>query len=137
MYLARKVLRPAGQVITAQDIQNELDAVKTLCRDNLHDNLVHVYGHGGLPEARSQFFIDMELCSFNLRTYIYDPEKCVSDTTLPPGYRVESIPSRSIPANIWDIMKQISEGVAFMHNHNHVHRDIKPENSAFPKFLQF
>jgi serine/threonine protein kinase len=90
---------------------------------------VHVYDQGSLPEARNQFFIDMELCSFNLRTYIYEPAKCVLDTTLPPGYRVQSVPSRTIPATVWDIMKQISSGVAFMHNHNHVHRDIKPENS--------
>ena len=92
--------------------------------------MIHVYGHGSLPESRSQFFIDMELCSFNLRTYIDNPTKCVSDPKMPPGHRVQSVPSRTIPATIWDIMKQISSGVAFMHDHNHVHRDIKPENST-------
>ena len=107
----------------------ERDAVRKLFQDNSPQNLVHVSFYGRLPDQR--WFIDMEVCTFNLRKYIRDLGKRVKDEMLPLPYRVKSGPL-TVQENVWDIMKQISSGVAFMHTHNHIHRDIKPENSTQP-----
>jgi serine/threonine protein kinase len=85
-----------------------------------------------LATTRNHFFIDMELCSFSLRTYIDNVNSCINDQNLPPPHRVTALPERTAPINVWGIMKQISAGLAFMHNGNKVHRDIKPDNSIFP-----
>lgn len=39
-----------------------------------------------------------------------------------------SLPQRLDVSMIWNIMKDITNGVAFIHNHMEVHRDIKPTN---------
>lgn len=41
-----------------------------------------------------------------------------------------SLPVRADVNDIWKIMRDISDGVAFIHNHMEIHRDIKPTNST-------
>ena len=108
---------------------NELRVVKELCEGNKHENLVQVYKQDALESSVYPFYLDMELCAFNLNDYIYNPNKCVEQTTLPPEFRATSIPNREEPYTVWAIMEQISSGIAFMHANHHVHRDVKPANS--------
>jgi serine/threonine protein kinase len=98
-----------------EDIQNEARATKKLCGSSPHINIVHVLGQGILPLSPF-YYIDMELCDQNLETYIYnrrDPQLS--------GEELE----------IWDIMRQIANGVKFIHNHGEIHRDLKPSNGMY------
>jgi hypothetical protein len=70
----------------------------------------------------------MELCDLNLDTYIH--------RLTPPG-EWESIPyfiKNSRPPikaqQIWNVMRDISSGVKYIHSHDEVHRDLKPANST-------
>ena len=66
----------------------------------------------------------MELCNMDLNQYIYQLR---SDGDL----RFQnSLPVRVDGNDIWRIMRDTSDGVAFIHNHMEVHRDIKPTNST-------
>lgn len=103
-------------------IQNEFRAVEKLCRD-LNNHLVAVYRHGKLLDS-PYYFIDMELCDMNLDQYIHREQSHGVDL------------SRLNVIEIWVIMRDISNGVAFIHYHLEVHRDIKPTNSML-SFLFF
>jgi len=59
----------------------------------------------------SHYFIDMEFCDKNLEEYIHETSNFEID-------------------RIWSIMKDISDGVSFIHSHDEVHRDLKPRNST-------
>ena len=95
-------------MITEDAIQNEHRAVVKLCRDS-NKHLVAVYSLGKFTDS-SQYFIDMELCDMNLEQYIQTSPVEID--------------------RIWEIMKDISDGVTFIHNHNEVHRDLKPRNGT-------
>ena len=103
---ARKVLRPFGQV-SLDDILKEICAVRTLCNDE-NINVIRVTNHGII--SSSFYFIDMELCDRNLETHLKE--------------------SPWIPMQeVWDIMKDVANGLAYIHSQNQVHRDLKPRNS--------
>ena len=95
-----------------------------------HQNLVQILCHGELRDPDHPFYIDMELCDIDLKEYIYRHKEC-----RPLGYGIvrsdqHSLPLRDQPSYVWQIMKQISCGIAFMHQHKQVHRDLKPANST-------
>jgi len=94
-----------------------------------HKNLIKVYGWGEFPNA-TYHFIDMELCDFNLEEYLLCRVKENDDSRVPPECR----PTEFGAVQIWDIMRQIAEGVAFIHSYGHVHRDLKPQNGTLFKF---
>ena len=86
---ARKLVRPLGD-LTEKDVQNELRAIKKLCEDNSHLNLVFVFGHGQFFDAKSQlswFYIDMELCDFDLHDAIQDRQLLSHTRTPNPAKR--------------------------------------------------
>ena len=66
----------------------------------------------------------MDLCDLNLADY-NQSSWVVARTSrhYHPWLRV---------AEIWNIMHQIADGLAFIHKHGEVHRDLKPQNSSFP-----
>jgi serine/threonine protein kinase len=76
------------------------------------------------------FYIDMELCELNLEEHIYED-------------RVLNVHGKQrrrllLPLNtnsIWGIMRDISEGLAFIHENKEVHRDLKPTNGNIPPFM--
>jgi len=65
----------------------------------------------------------MELCDFDLKEYLLSRGQ-------PDQSRVphECLPTEYGAVQVWDIMRQIAEGVAFIHSHRQVHRDLKPRN---------
>jgi serine/threonine protein kinase len=105
--------------VNEKDIENEVRAVKRLCMENSHKNVITVMKHGWLLSSddsiSSLYYIDMELCDENLDRYM----KRARD-----GLGLGQL-------EIWDIMLQITKGVAFIHGLDEVHRDLKPKNSIF------
>lgn len=89
-----------------------------------HENLIKVLRHGWLPTAE-YYYIDMEICDFDLHTYIYEGDNC---TVTRDGTPVHLQQKRG-PYDIVKIAGQIAKGIEFIHNHNKVHRDLKPRNS--------
>ena len=130
-------MRPLGD-LTDKDVQNELRAIKKLCQDNSHPNLVSVFGHGQFFDRKSQltfFYIDMELCDFNLHDAIQN-RQLLSHTrtdlpTIGDGTRAAVKDMLSREQELECMMKMLSDltsGIVFMHGLGEVHRDLKPHN---------
>lgn len=79
------------------------------------------------------YYLDMELCDLNLDTYIRrDWTKPGLRRKVPNFVDVDNLPLEFQLAQIGDIMKDITSGVAFIHSQKEVHRDLKPKNSNSP-----
>lgn len=100
------------------DIDNEIRAVNKLCKSS-HPNIVQVLGLGQLRPDSTWFYIDMELCSISLETYMNADESLASL----PKWVSESL-------QICDIFTQILNGLAFIHENGEVHRDLSPQNGT-------
>ena len=59
----------------------------------------------------------MELCNFNLQQYIYEPDTLNGMLMLDMQMMLK-------------IMRDVSRGLAFIHENKKIHRDIKPQNST-------
>jgi serine/threonine protein kinase len=76
----------------------------------------------------------MSLCRYNLQQYYLETMWRFDDRLGDqPGLPVERAP-RMMAA--WGIMKQIAEGVKFIHAQGFVHRDLKPVNGEFSLLLR-
>jgi serine/threonine protein kinase len=106
------LIRPFAAV-THADIVNEARAITKLCAEK-HQHIVAVFCHGWLNS--SYYFFDMELCDMNLEHYIFGKE----------GPNFVKIYDE---ATVFDIFRQITAGLDFIHCHEEVHRDLKPRNS--------
>jgi len=112
---ARKVLKPFS-MLARQDILNEFQMIEQLCKQSSHENIVAVYRYDRLGDW---YYIDMELCEFNLEQYIYDF-----------GTAAPTLPMLNM-TTLLKIMQEVSRGLAFIHKSRKVHRDIKPQNRIF------
>ena len=106
-------MKPSGN-FSENDILNELQTIETLCKQPCHENIVGIYRHAQLE---GWYFIDMELCDFNLQQYIYEPDTLNWMPTLDMQTMLK-------------IMTDVSRGLAFIHENKKIHRDIKPQNST-------
>jgi len=119
------VIALEGWLTEPETIENEIRAIKKLCSGS-HPNIVEVLRIGELNKL-SYYFIDMELCDISLYEYIYrDDSKPLPDAV---PYFIKDATSQVKELQIWNIMTQIANGVAFIHSHNEIHRDLKPQNS--------
>lgn len=93
--------------------------------NNSHRNVITVLRHGRLQNTE-HYYIDMELCQYSLRQYYKDLMwnfNELADSN--PDQPVERAPRIKAA---WKIMKQIAEGVTFIHSKGFTHRDLKPVN---------
>lgn len=116
---ARKVMRVGGG-IQMSEIQNEFRAAAKLCRPGAHENVVAVLRWGPLPGSPCHF-IDMDLCEYNLGTYI-------SYLSGEKNLALIEDKSRFSINQMWSIMSQIANGVSYIHSQGEIHRDLKPSN---------
>jgi len=70
----------------------------------------------------------MELCDFNLETYITNLRKEQMEIDSSSEEENSSPISMKQPL---DILKDITSGVVFIHEQGQIHRDLKPHNSEF------
>jgi len=99
-------------------VQKEVQAIEKLCGPGTHGNIVQVFDHGLLSQY-PYYFIDMELCDFNLHDFIH------RETAESSEFVAQLDGSIS---QIWTIMSQLASAVEFIHGQGQVHRDIKPAN---------
>jgi serine/threonine protein kinase len=97
-----------------KSFQNEVRAMAKLCQQSSHPHMVAVFRRGEVTDS-AYYYIDMELCDSNLDKFMRD-------------HRPSSSSPIQLPL-VWNIMVQITSGLAFIHEHGEVHRDIKPRNS--------
>jgi len=91
-------------------IANETRAIKKLCSGS-HPNIVEVLRIGELKNS-AYYFIDMELCDINLQDYIHQDDSKPLPEAIP--YFVKNATSQVKALQIWNIVKQIATGVAFI-----------------------
>jgi serine/threonine protein kinase len=104
--------------VRQKDIDNENRAVSKLCKGG-HRNIVQILALGQLRPDSTWFYIDMELCSVDLGTYI--------KTTEP----VMNLPRwEARPLQMCHILDEIVNGLVFIHENKEVHRDISPQNGT-------
>lgn len=102
--------------VKEHDVLNELRTLQRLHDAGEHPNIVSVYGHGKLRD--NFYFIDMELCSYDLEAHLYNR-----------GLGNEARNWLNM-LEICGIMENISSGLTFMHRFYQVHRDLKPRNGT-------
>src|SRR5579859_5900583 len=97
---------------------NEARAICALYEDGAHPNLVFVRGHGWRL-SQGFYYIDMDICDFNLHNYI-------RDTTLSHAAESRNLYDFTSLSHAretgkrkiwdtWDIMEQISSGIEYIH----------------------
>jgi serine/threonine protein kinase len=110
--------------------KREAEIIKKICGEGAHPHIVAVLKLGELPDTRHDF-IDMELCGINLATFIHGPPSQKSSI---PYFVKDAAPSVRM-LQVWNIMKQIANGLKYLHSLDVVHRDLKPENGILFKFM--
>jgi serine/threonine protein kinase len=75
---------------------------------------MEVYRQGEVTDS-AYYYIDMELCDENLDQFMR-------------AHRPSSSSPIQLPL-VWNIMVQITSGLAFIRELGEIHRDIKPRNS--------
>src|SRR5271154_5475099 len=126
---ARKLIHlPGGNQQEIQmGIDNEIRVIKKLCSNCGHRNIIDVLHHGWLNKDQWYYF-DMELCAMSLEDFINGPyiadlgHQYFDPTHV--GNGPESL-------KLWNIMRDITSGLGYIHGLREVHRDLKPQNGIF------
>lgn len=98
-----------------------------------HPNVVHILRRRMLAN-KLDYIIDMEILAFPLSDYMYSAD--MTPRVLQPQspyYKENKNVDKS--STMWDIMSQITLGLAFIHQNNVVHGNLKPSNGNFAPFL--
>jgi len=105
----------------------EATAIIKITKSGGHRNIVTVFSHGALPDS-IYYYIDMELCDFNLEDYILGRQSVWHDTLMLPQRSDTDVIFKNRAA--WTAMIQMNEGLCFLHDRHFVHRDLKPRNGT-------
>lgn len=112
-----------------QMYDNEVRAIENLC-DGKYQNIVKVFRHGLLRPDHSIYYIDMEMCDFNLDEYVTGTHTDQSLLDWPNASKQDQIQYL-----LTTILDNVLSGLTSIHSHNEVHRDISPQNSTPFKLL--
>jgi serine/threonine protein kinase len=112
--------------LTPKELENETAAIRKICGQKRHTHIVAVLRIGEL-ENTSYYFIDMELCDLTLHDYIHPTKPPDPAASLPIFIKDKPPPIKA--QQIWNVMQQITSGLAYIHSLNLAHRDLKPANS--------
>ena len=124
--------------LTRMDIENEFRVVLSLCKDEGHPNIVKVLRDGELVPGRL-FYIDMELCDFNLhefiRTRTSPTERLESEDAFVKFPKFGVLSKGLTRLNVtWTIMADIASGLAFIHGKDCIHGDLNPRNGFLRQY---
>src|SRR5271170_3873517 len=98
---ARKIIRLMDRTV----VQREVHAITNLVGQRCHKNIVTILKHGKFPPEH--YYIDMELCHFDLQNFIYQPSsKSVASKI--PHFKDDGLPSRIKD----DVLRHILEDIA-------------------------
>ena len=109
------------------DIKNEIQAIETLQSLPPHPNIIEILRYDQ-PDTLEYCFIDMELCSLDLRKYIHgnrliDADTADSQDSTNLAFVPKDCGLQLRLQNAFTILSHISNGLAFAHEHDLVHRD--------------
>lgn len=122
---ARKVIRPFVG-ITDVDIQNEVRAIKRLCKTG-HPNIVQVLEYGSLKEDAMFFFIDMELCEASLEEYLRGGISVGGG----PTWETVCKDAAVMADKACIILQHIVNGLFYIHTMGEAHRD----HNGLPRYF--
>lgn len=88
-----------------------------------HINIVQILAHGWLSGTTSIYFIDMDQFAYNLEHYIHDIDHSNPATQVSKNGNSEM-----------DIIRQVSRGIVYIHEHDEMHGGLKPTNGILSKF---
>lgn len=92
-----------------------------------HQNIIKIFAYGWMPRTASIYFIDMERCAYNLDQYIQG-----QGVSLKSSCQVgEKATFSNACGTFTEILQQVTNGLAYIHNHGYVHGDLKPSNGTF------
>jgi serine/threonine protein kinase len=97
---------------------NEVRAVAKLCQGTSHINIVNTFRYGKVSMS-PYYYLDMELCDFNLGHHIAKWKKTSLTPFAEAAQRVTEIAR---------IMHDVTSGLSFLHEQGEIHRDLKPRN---------
>ena len=108
-------------------MENEVRIMQRLRQGEGCANVVAFLNHGFL-QPRGVWFIEMELCDVTLSTFLYgNVQRTVAvHVSQQPPFSVLD-PSLEKTRKIWDIMRQVAEGVAYVHSFDFVHMNLGPD----------
>ena len=117
--------------MTISDILDEAQTIKKLYAQQ-HGLLIKILAHDWLPLS-SDYYIDMELCAYNLDHWIRNNENLYSidgSVIQPSSYEHRCWASALIDLleDVLFIMTQIISGLCYIHECQLVHRDLNPRN---------
>jgi serine/threonine protein kinase len=128
---ARKVSRPFAGIVTNIDLENEVRAIKRLCKTG-HPNIVQVFEYGKLKEDGMFFYIDMELCETSLEGFLRGGAEV-------NGAKWETICDDEVKVvdTSYTILQHIVNGLFYIHTMGEVHRDLSPHNGIYSQCVWF
>jgi serine/threonine protein kinase len=135
---ARKLIHFQVNQFTKADIKREIRVMSELSAEPRCQNIVTILKYGQLKFMKGYYFIDMELGTFTLETFLaasgfgeenhnisWESFRDCNTVVVPPNCSpVERI------QNWCTIGAHIATGLKYMHSHKCVHRDLKPVNGT-------